>query len=415
MTQTASRTGVSPIRARLRRAREAAAAGRPVHPPAEQRERQRRIRFERQIRFNGQGVDHYGVGPAQYPAMRELVARVDDLHAVVEQNGRTHKRDWYQKQQRRLTTLIRRLAPDTDLDTAQAVAAVLTDQQGREQAQMQTVIYLDSPAAVEALATRTVPGPEETVGVVETPPTYTDDVVEDSYRDRARNFVATDLFAHQERSLLDGRLAAPLTSIAAFTEWLAARALIYGINRVRSYTPVTTVQEQWVDASGRSHIRNRPVWGAPVTFTALLAETYPDLQLDVDALARYARPAEDGGTTPLSETRPARLVADLYAAVPGAMDAVGRMVESYCDLVRASRPKGDDVDDPDLPNLPRPRAAKDGWHFYRYRIAHVYRVTNNAQETARAFGVRKEAMLAYLAGVGLAAPYARGRRQRRRY
>lgn len=372
-------------------------------------------------------LDH-GFTQDQAGDMEELRTLIDWFQAIEDDGGNT-----FHPSQRRidenkaaLRAAIRRLGADEF--TAQQTVWALTTTPGRERQATSSVDEIAAaceaaadeggpagqaesakyPAALQSPSAET----EALAGEMAADPSladaadngHTDAPAEEGYEARRDNILYR-LYAEQGAKLVGKTVAEPFTTLGACSHWLFARALAHGVNRIRGYALTGTYEEPWKDEYGRPRLRRVPVWGKPVAFEALLAEYFPkSRRVNIPALKRLSRQRRDveivrrsrvytDYLTALEDPDGQRMLATLYAEVPGFHSMVFEMEQLYCDVVRATSPA---VPDEELPFHDKPKVVKGNFKPYAQRIANVYRVTRSVAHTARAFSVRAVEMQAYL-------------------
>ncbi|MCC6629685.1 MAG: hypothetical protein IT340_20085 [Chloroflexi bacterium] len=190
----------------------------------------------------------------------------------------------------------------------------------------------------------------------------TDQPEADADDDRSANFLFTDLWMQPHRWRRQAGSAA--LDLLTFAQWVAARSLLRGFNRVRDFAG------------------------------SLLADFPQAALLNVPALTALARSQR------LSATHDAAAyIAAVLAVDSNALLAINAMVEHYGDMVRATR----SAPEPTPTDLPEVEPTARGGRYLRrisHRVAAVYRRTNSARMTARAFGCRNEVMEDFLVNIG---------------
>lgn len=323
---------------------------------------------------------------------RRLQVLMEQMQFPAESSGGATYLSVARKQalKREFIAVTRRLDPTADPAVVAKSAEVLLDDSMRQRADTESLDQIEATMEVydqlgttrvvtglEALPPALVsPGPEAAID--DSDLLRLDVVSADAIRDRRTNFLYDELFVNQSHFL--GRcVARPFATVHTFAPWMVTRALLVGIQRV----PGT---------------RQR------------LADFYPHIPVDVDALRAFTSADSDGPG--LAEKDPETLCSRLSAVAPGWSELVGAMTETYCDMVRASRLRRDRPILTGLPELHQPRAGAEGLAHYAQRIRNVYRVLRDVRMTGLAFGVDPAALSPLLAALPLP-PVRRPRRGQR--
>lgn len=214
----------------------------------------------------------------------------------------------------------------------------------------------------------------------------------DPIGDRKTNFLYNDLFFNQNRKFRHS-LDKSIGNFPAFAQWAAARALLYGYDRVRSYEFQEEVKVTWADQWWERYSGPHAIWSEGVSMADTLEEYYPDSSRPGEKDAkRFVR--ELGG---LNLADPQEFLSQAYEYVPGLQEVTGDILQTYADVVRVERTTltPEEEAESDLGCLPDdPTGGMDLWGLdlddVENRIVGAYMTSPNSTRVAKAFRKRRK-------------------------